>query len=257
MKRLQILLATLLCLACATLPGQRTQTSLDLSGGYTRADYQATCSNQRQIVDLAQGTLAVRHERENGLALGGNVGAQRETLVAAQNVPNVAIGDTHWNVLGGAWVGWHGRWWASDLGLSLSGPRPTPIPYFAVRGGDLSLVWGEAQIGTVSPTSDPRMAAIGVGFRIDAITLHPYIAVAAPLLSVFPRNEIDLANGKAVAGLDVGGNLSDRIGFGLRLMGGETAAGYLTLSLLLDSDERADEREAEPLPQEATGALEL
>ena len=255
MKRLQILLATLLCLACATLPGQRTQTSVDLSAGYTRADYQATCSNQRQVVDLAQGTVAVRHERENGLAMGGNVGAQRETLVAQQNIPTVNIGATHWNVMGGAWIGWHGRWWQSDLGLSL-GATETPIPYFALRGGDLTLVWGEVQAGMLSPTSDPRVLAAGMGFRIDSLTLHPYVAIAAPLVYVFPRDQIDLATAKGVVGLDLRGNLSDRIGFGLRVMGGETAAGYLTLSMVLDRDEHPEDRADEPLPQDSTGSLE-
>ena len=212
-RRLLVVAATFGCLCCATLPGQTTNTTIEISGGYARAVHNTFgCGGDvrsTQINAQDQGGIAVMQELNNGVSFGVSGSAMREIVKEVRNYDANPTGLTHWMGGGAAFAGFHGRWLAWDIGGAY-----TPanfFPYGSVRGGDLSRVWGELRLGARQPLLDPRLFTLSMGLRGEMFVVRPWIGFIARPMHVWnwsqnERFESDRF-GMVSNGLDLAGGL--------------------------------------------------
>lgn len=186
-RRLLVLACTIGCLCCATLPRQTANTTIEVSGGYARAVHNTFGCNgevtSTQINQQETGALTVVHERESGLAIGVGAAGMRELVKEVRQYDANPTGRVDWMAGGGAFAGFHGRFVAWEVGGAFT---PQLLwPYGALRLGDLSRIWGEARVGALQPLIDPRLFALGGGFRGEMFSIRPWIGFIGRPMHVY------------------------------------------------------------------------
>ncbi len=265
----RLLVALMLLPQCAHT--QQPRTIITASGELIRLeDRSYGCGGELldgQVHRQAAGGIAVHHETNRGLRVGGSAEYLAGTLQSyfgdypVRGRSPYGIGSLGFRIGHNA----PNRVFTFDAGLRLYLANQRllfPMPWLWVRLGDPELVWGEGRVGPSQGAFDPVIFGGGLGFIAGVVTVRGGFALAARRF--IGQFESDSPSDLAVyadAVVDPVGyvhlrfNPSRHFSFGIYTVLGKSPSGQLTLSVAIPHDD--PEPLVSPLGEERQREWEL